>query len=99
MTKSLLSGGLPVRQWVLTLPWGLRRLVGFNAKLSSSLLRVFVRAIHRHFGESSAEGARFGAVTVIQRFGGALNFNPHFHPLVPFPIFPFYIKDLASYTT
>ncbi len=76
-------GGLPVRQWVLSLPWALRRAVAFDRKLSAALLRASVRAVTRHHARLAGPGARFGAVTVIQRFGGALNLNPHFHTLVP----------------
>jgi len=75
--------GLPVRQWVVTLPWSIRRAVAFNSKLSSGLLRAFIRVVHRQLGASAGADARFGAVTVIQRFGGALNLNPHFHTIIP----------------
>ena len=74
---------VPVRQWVLTLPWWLRRAAAFDAGLTSALLRTFIRAVHRHLGRGARPDARFGAVTVIQRFGGALNLNPHFHTLIP----------------
>jgi hypothetical protein len=56
--------------------------------LTADVLRVFVRAVFtslrrrsrpRRSGSGSAHG---GAVTFVQRFGGALNLNVHFHTLV-----------------
>ncbi len=37
--------------------------------------------------DAGVEGGRSGAVVVIQRFGGALNLNVHFHALVPDGVF------------
>jgi hypothetical protein len=64
----------PVRQWVLSLPHPVRRLLGYDRKLCGEVLTIFVRTVlawHRHrakvvLGLTDAES---GAVTVIQRFG------------------------------
>ena len=60
---------VPVRQWVLSLPWALRYQLAFDAKLCGAVLGVFIRVV-------------CGAVTAIQRFGSSLNANVHFHSLV-----------------
>ena len=77
---------VPVRQWVLTLPHRLRYLLAWNHKLSRAVLAVYVRAVlgfyRRRARRRGVKGAQGGAVTVIQRFGGGLNLNIHFHTLV-----------------
>src|SRR6266446_5179198 len=77
---------VPVRQWVLTVPHRLRYLLAWNHKLCRALLAVYVRAIlglyRRRARRRGVRGAQGGAVTVIQRFGGGLNLNVHFHTLV-----------------
>jgi len=78
---------VPVRQWVLTLPYPLRYRCAWDAKLTSEVLRAFLRALFAdqrrrariHHGVSAG---LCGAVTAIQRFGSALNTNPHFHSIV-----------------
>jgi hypothetical protein len=79
---------VPVRQWVLSLPFGLRYRLAHDRELTADVLRVFVRAIFsslrrrtrpKRVGAGTALG---GAVTFVQRFGGALNLNVHFHTLV-----------------
>ena len=78
---------VPVRQWVLTLPYPLRYRCAWNARLTSEVLRCFLRAVFadqrrrakRDFGISRG---LCGSVTFIQRFGSALNLTPHFHALV-----------------
>jgi hypothetical protein len=76
-------GGLPVRQWVLTLPFRLRYRLAYDHR--RAVLGVFVRAL-LGFAQRRARGlgmrGRAGAVTAIQRCGSALNVNPHFHTLV-----------------
>ncbi len=77
---------VPVRQWVLSFPWALRRLLAYNAKLTSAVLAVFISAVERftaRAGEArhGTPSGRTGSVTVVQRFGSALNLNPHFHAL------------------
>ena len=75
-----------IRQWVLTLPYPLRYLCAYNAKLTSEVLRAFLRAlfaelrrrVRRSWG---VRADQCGAVTFIQRFGSALNLNLHFHTL------------------
>ena len=77
---------VPVRQWVLSLPWALRYQLAFDASLGRAVLAVFLRVV---FGGLAAPAARqglrqprCGAVTAIQRFGSALNLNLPFHALV-----------------
>ena len=77
---------VPVRQWVLTLPYPLRYQCAYDPKLTSEVLRAFLRAlfaelrrrIRRHTG---LRAQQCGAVTFLQRFGSAMNLNLHFHTL------------------
>jgi hypothetical protein len=75
----------PVRQWVLTFPFPLRFLFANDPQALSAVLAVVQRAIStfmvRHSGLTVSSGARTGAVTLIQRFGSALNLNVHLHML------------------
>jgi hypothetical protein len=78
---------VPVRQWVLSLPFALRYRMAFDAALTTEVLRVFLRAVfaslRRRARYDGAQGRlQCGAVTFIQRAGDALNLNPHFHSLV-----------------
>ncbi|MBI3782975.1 MAG: transposase [Deltaproteobacteria bacterium] len=79
-------GGLPVRQWVLTLPYRLRYALAWDHRLCRAVLAVFVRAVlgfeRRRAAQRGIRGGVGGAVTAIQRFGSALNTNVHFHTLV-----------------
>jgi hypothetical protein len=78
---------VPVRQWVLTIPYPLRYRCAWDARLTSEVLRAFMRALfadlrrraRRHHG---VPRGHCGSVTFIQRFGSALNLTPHFHSLV-----------------
>jgi hypothetical protein len=77
---------VPIRQWVLSLPYRLRYLLAWDHDLCRRLVHVFVRTIlgwlRRRAGRDGVADGRSGAVTVIQRFGGALNLNIHVHALV-----------------
>ena len=103
---------VPVRQWVLSLPFALRYRLAYDAPLTSAVLGIFMRALFGSLrrrarkqwnvkgnevkwkqakgreGEGErveagkGEGEQCGAVTFVQRFGGALNLNIHFHSLV-----------------
>ena len=77
---------VPVRQWVLSLPIQIRYRLAYDAKLLSAVLRVFLRAVqgwYRKQGKAlGITECRGGSVTFAQRFGSALNLNPHFHRLV-----------------
>ena len=77
---------LPVRQWVLSFPWPLRLLFASRPDALGRCLSVIVRAIqtdltHRA-GLTASSGARTGVITLIQRFGSALNLNVHLHMLI-----------------
>ena len=84
---------LPVaqyRQWVLTFPWELRLTLAMNRRLLSEMLRFFMLTLfswQRKRGRSLGIRGETGAITFIQRFGGALNTNPHFHSIVPDGLF------------
>ena len=77
---------VPVRQWVLSLPFALRYRVAFDGALLGEVLGIFVRAVFgslkRRAREYGIPWGQCGAVTFIQRFGSALNLTPHFHVLV-----------------
>jgi len=74
----------PMRQWVLSVPFPLRLLFASNPKAMTGVLGIVYRAIATHVAHKAgftAAMAKSGAVTLIQRFGGALNLNIHFHML------------------
>ena len=75
----------PVRQWVLSFPYPLRFLFATRPAVLSQVLGIVYRAIStfliRRAGLRVGAGARTGAVTLIQRFGSALNINIHLHML------------------
>jgi hypothetical protein len=77
---------VPVRQWVLSFPWPLRLLFARRPDALSRALAVIIRAIETDLiaraGLNRASGARGGVVTLIQRFGSALNLNVHVHMIV-----------------
>jgi len=82
---------VPYRQWVLTVPWTLRARLSVDRRLLRDVLSSFLRPIfawQRRRGRSLgiSEGET-GAVTFLQRFGGALNVHPHFHSLIPDGLF------------
>lgn len=77
---------VPVRQWVLSFPYPLRFLFAARPEALSRCLAVVLRAIETDLIQRAdltrASGARTGAVTVVQRFGSALNLNTHLHMLI-----------------
>jgi len=77
----------PVRQWVLSLPFSLRYRLAYDARLTRDVLRLFVHRVFASMRRRARlrwpiDGPQCGAVTFVQRFGGALNLNVHFHTLV-----------------
>lgn len=79
---------VPIRQWVLSLPFALRYRLAWDATLASQVLGCFLDSVFaslRRRARLSAGRRRSlqcGAVTFVQRFGDALNLNVHFHSLV-----------------
>src|SRR2546421_9016230 len=74
-----------MRQWVLSLPRWARYVLARNPLLVTRTLDLALRAIftlQRGARRSGARKARAGAVTFVQRFGGALNLNVHFHCVI-----------------
>jgi hypothetical protein len=73
------------RQWVLSLPMPLRFLCARNRALLGKLAQIFCRgvehAIRKNLRRRGASGARSGGILFIQRLGGALNLNVHFHTI------------------
>jgi len=73
---------VPVRQYVLSLPYELRRLAAFKADVLTGLGRIFVDAVfasyrRRATRRGGADG-QCGAINFVQRFG-SMNLNVHFH--------------------
>jgi hypothetical protein len=86
---------VPVRQWVLSFPRRVRFLAARHPALVSRLLDLFTRAVfawqRRAARRLGVAEPRTGGVTAVQRFGGAINLNVHFHTLLPDGVF-----DLAG---
>jgi hypothetical protein len=72
----------PLRQWVLSLPLALRYLLAIRPAVLCEVLGVVYRTISGHLLASAGvrrTAGHTGAVTLIQRFGSALNPNVYFH--------------------
>ena len=73
-----------MRQWVLSFPFPLRFLFASRPEIMGKVLGIVYRVLATHLIRTAGfthKTARTGAVTLIQRFGGALNLNVHFHML------------------
>lgn len=89
LVERVLPLGVPVRQWVGSLPWQLRALCGYDASLCADVCRIFTGEVSRslrrrakkELGLSSVADAHTGAVAFIQRFDSALRLNVHVHLL------------------
>ena len=74
----------PFRQWVLSFPYPLRFVLANHPQVMGKVLAIVNRAISTHLINKAGfkvSQAHTGAVTLIQRFGSALNLNLHFHVL------------------
>ena len=74
----------PMRQWVLSVPYPLRFVFATRPAIMGKVLGIVYRVIATHLIKKAGQAhktARTGAVTLIQRFGSALNLNIHFHML------------------
>lgn len=75
-----------VRQWVVTVPVLLRYLMARRTDLQRQVLSIVIGAISSYYRHKAKEllglrAGQTGAITMIQRFGSALNLNIHFHSL------------------
>ncbi len=70
---------VPVRQWVLTVPYRLRYRLAWDHELSRAVLGVYVRVLLEHYAQAARQrgiaAGRTGTVTVIQRFGSGLTLD------------------------
>lgn len=72
----------PLRQWVLSLPYALRFLLATDPDALTLVLGTVYRTISGYLlkaADLTRATGNTGAVTLIQRFGSALNLNVHFH--------------------
>ena len=88
---------VPVRQWVISFPMPLRFWMAKSPKLMSTVLAIVIRTVDGHYRQTrhkrliqpikkfrigrTRKEIQTGALTYVQRFGGAANLNIHFHTL------------------
>ncbi|MBI5423391.1 MAG: transposase [Opitutae bacterium] len=73
---------VPIRQWVLSMPFDLQFLVARDPHLLTAVLRILVDVVSKwHTEACGLQDAKTGAVSFVQRFGSALNLHVHFHIL------------------
>jgi Putative transposase/Transposase zinc-binding domain len=74
---------VPVRQYVLTLPYELRKLVAFKADVLTAVARIFVESVFASYRarakRSGVEAPQCGAVNFVQRCGSSVNLHVHYH--------------------
>ena len=87
---------VPVRQYVLTFPYELRRRTAFKADVLTAIGRIAVEAIFASYrARAKRRGiahGQCGAINIVQRFG-SLNLHVHFHVVVLDRVFS---RDAAS---
>ena len=77
-----------MRQWVLTAPFEVRRVMALRAEALSACNRIFVEEIARWRKASvGLAGAEVGSVTFVQRFNATLGCFVHFHVVAPDGVF------------
>jgi len=93
LTDNVFPTSTIIRQWVLSMPVPLRYMCARNSKLQGKILRftnsIIARTIKKSvqqrldekYPNNKIRNLEAGAVTLIQRFGGHVNLNVHFHSL------------------
>ena len=74
----------PIRQWVLSFPIQIRLLLAIRPKIMTEILNIVTKTISQHLCKKAGfkrSEVKTGTVTLIQRFGGSINLNIHFHQL------------------
>ena len=81
LIEDVLPVGVPLRQWVLTVPFAWRKRLGYDGPLLSALTRLFVKTVLDFYRERGGIAARgqSGAVVAVQRTSSDLKLNPHVH--------------------
>jgi hypothetical protein len=76
---------VPVRQFVLSVPYELRMLLASKSEVLSAVIRIVMRVVlgfYRKRGRELRLGrAEAGALSFVQRSGGSLNANCHLHSI------------------
>jgi hypothetical protein len=74
-----------VRQWVLSMPYAHRFLLAKRPEFLRRALAIYHRAINQFYLKEARalklKNPKVGAISVIQRFGGSLALNVHFHTI------------------
>jgi hypothetical protein len=82
---------VPVRQFVLSVPFELRLLLACRADAFGAVTRIFVQEVFRWQRERAREAGltnvHFGALAMQHRFGSSLNGNAHLHAVIPDCVF------------
>jgi len=79
---------VPVRQWVLSLPFELRGLAATKPDVLTALGRIFSEEVARATKRlAGVAGAATGSISFPQRFGSSLNLHVHFHLLAVDAVF------------
>ncbi len=82
---------VPVRQWVLSVPFELRLLLACRADAFGAVTSLFVSEVFRWQRERARENGltkvRYGALVMQHRFGSSLNLNTHLHAVLPDGVF------------
>ncbi len=76
---------VPLRQWVMSVPYELRRVLAADPAMLTRTSRVFFEELRRWYREASGIArsdelkVEAGAITFVHRGGGSLNLHVHLH--------------------
>ena len=86
LVEHVLPREVPLRQFVLTVPFELRARLGYDGALWSDIARIFSDSIlgwyRRRMRDEGVAGGKGGAVIVLQRTSSDLRLDPHIHAIV-----------------
>jgi hypothetical protein len=81
----VLPPDVPLRQFVLTVPFELRARLAYDGELLGGVSRELATAVQdfyrRRFEQLGVRGGKTGSVTVVQRSNSDLRLNPHYHQI------------------
>jgi Putative transposase/Transposase zinc-binding domain len=86
LVDHVLPERVPLRQFVLTVPFELRARLAYDRALAGGVGRVFIDTVLRWYARTlRARGVargQSGAVTVVQRVSSDLRLQPHYHAIL-----------------